>query len=253
MFEIPSRRLERFLLNELTFDETSAIRGIAYESLPEIFTISPRVLSACLSVWNTKGRKRISRSEAARRARTYFSRLAESGDKNAQGHLNHVANFEKGVEITEIGQQLYQDGSNIVVGGVHQGKTNAIFLRNNLDGIPDNKSIVNIHKHPNNLPQSFDDLVGILADEETVPERCMYFVVGPDEIHLLFPTTDTRRVDFKSLREQIRVHADQWIADKSLEYTDLVKKLAKEYKLGYYSCRKTQNFDRISLIISPTT
>jgi len=235
-----SNQLERFSVGELSLDETKAIQGLEYSQLPNIFRISSRTLYACIKISNSRSNKiGPGRNEAAKRVRDYFSSLDKSGDLGARPFVKNVEKFKREVVTVEFGQQFYLDGASIIMGREHEGSWNSIILRNKLDGIPDNMSVVSIHKHPNNYPHSLDDIVCILADMETVPRRCLYIVVGPDKLHLLFPNTETPRVELAEVRLQIKEFAQKWINDKSLEYPDLVKEIAAKYRLGYYSSGKS--------------
>lgn len=246
MSEVPGFQLERFPISELTPDEIGVIHGIHYNSLGETFAISPRVLGACIDVWNTQGiRRGPTRSEAVARARSHFSKLADQGDETARKIIANLEGFENEPIIIETGCQFYLDGPEVIAGRIHHGEVNTIVLRNSLDGIADNRSIVQIHKHPDNEPQSFTDIIGILAKLENVPERCMYHVVGPDEIHTMFPTLDTPRVELEDIKAQISEHAQRWVKDPQLKFTDSTKEIAQQYRLGYYSSRKVAELTRV--------
>jgi len=246
MSELPASQLERFSLNELSPDERWGLSGLPYSRLPDTFSISTRIYKACLSIWDMKGsQKSPSRTDAAERAKQYFSRLTVTDPESARKFLGNITMFEKEVVVTEFGQQFYLDKENVIAGKIHEGKVNSLLLRNDLDGIPDSKSIAAIHKHPNDLPQSFSDLEGILSDMPGIPQRCLYFIIGPRKLHLMFPTLDTPRLRLEEVRAHMGTQKEKWIAEESLEYEELIKQVAQTFSLGFYTSLRTQKLSRI--------
>lgn len=245
MSEIPANQLERFPISDLTSDEIGILQGLEYGSLKEELVISSQVLKACLNVWNTNPiKKGLSSSESARRLRNHFVELAKNGDDNARRHMAHLEKYEY-ESVVELGQQFYLDGSDVIVGVIHQGKINYILLRDELDDINDDKSIVQIHRHLDDKPQSFDDIIGITADKEGIPEKCMYYVVGPNKLHMMFPTLNTPRIRLEDLRPQIEIYVQRYIADRSMEFTEIIREISNDYSLGYYSSAKQARLIRI--------
>jgi hypothetical protein len=100
---------------------------------------------------------------------------------------------------------------------------------------------VNIHKHPVDIPQSFGDLIGMLADDEIVPKKCLYYVVGPSKLYLMFPTNNSLFAELENLRLEFDLHKDRYIKDTSLDYSNFAADLAREYRLGFYSSPRGDN------------
>lgn len=240
--------MERFSELNLTPNEMEALSGIDYHSLPEIFSVNPRIDKACENVWNSKPSRGVSQGEAVRRAREHFLKKQEPDLRElAESHLKALQDIEGKPATTEFGQQFYRLGNEVVVGRIHEGKRNSVLLRNRLDGIHDSKSIVHIHKHPNDLPQSFDDLMGILVDDDRIPKKCLYYIVGPSKLHLMFPTNDSPMTEIDNLRSEFDAHKNRYIRDTSLEYSNFAAELARDYKLGFYSSPRGDNsLDRIT-------
>lgn len=192
--------LERFSKLKLTSDELGVIQGVSYGTLSESFNISQRVLEACTNV-NRSKYVRITSVEASRRASNYFSQKLSDGDETAERHLKSSLGMEGGT--TEFMQSLYVVDSDVVVGSIHKGMFNSITFAKDMDGIPDTKRVVQIHKHFKDIPQSLQDLTLIISDDESTPSKCMYFVTGPHSIYLLFPTNDSPRLDMSTLKENM--------------------------------------------------
>lgn len=242
----PTEELTDLPLSE---DEHKVLfEGVPYDELPESFTISETVLESCLDVWNTFSTSDFSPMyySARERARAfYLKRLGEGGEEqdNARQHLAHLDREEK--YETEYGLQMYLVDNKIIKGRVHRGKRKSILLRNKLDQIPDEQSVVNIHNHPNDLTFSLQDIITVIADVENVPHRCLYLVVTSAHLYLIFPTINTVRVDLEVLRKQLEeANEDMWEvaglegearAEAQLKY---VSAACKKSYLGFYYSQK---------------
>lgn len=233
MSELDSQSLlERFSEASLTKDERTALSGIEYRALPSLFYVNSRIITSCNNVQEKKVVKHLDRTEAVRRALEFFEHPGKA-DPSAINHIKAAESTRP--SKTEFGQQYYRLGNEIVMGAIHKGRTGAIALRRKLDDIPDERSIIHIHNHYDDMPQSFGDLLTILADEDNIPSRCLYFAVGPNTTHLMFPTINSPRVQTDQLRSQLSPYKHRFYRDKTLTFSDIAKEMAEKYKLGFYS------------------
>ena len=96
---------------------------------------------------------------------------------------------------TEFSLKLYLVNGQYIKGNVHKGKEGHIPHVLQRDEILDNQSVVNIHTHPSNLAFSREDIRTMLAEDPSVPKRCLNIALTPDYLFLTFPTTDSPRMD----------------------------------------------------------
>jgi len=249
VMEIPlaSQENNRFSFDVLSPDETMAIRGIEYSRLPANFSLSPMVFDAGNDVYAEFERYvPHKQSEAKRRLTNYFKSIEGTTNGYDPELIKRVQEPWIDVEKDqEFGMQFYEDAGELVRGKVHTGQRWSILLRNNLDGIPDNQSVVKIHSHPNDMTQSVKDVVGMVADVESVPSRCIYEVVTASYMHIMFPTIETPRYGIDETRALISERFGS-LYDETLSATKdfyqaqdkLMKAVAGHFKLGYYSGAK---------------
>ena len=240
-------------LNILSADETAVLSGVEYDNTPKNFTISATTLEACMEVW-----KAFDMHEPLFQSRAH-QRLANFLQENAPIANSHDLEFAKRAKESwldvkknqEFGRQIYKIGNELVRGKVHTGKRREILLRNELNGIADSKSILHIHTHPDDTMMSVGDVMGMVADMERVPQRCLYLVVTPNRFHLMFPTKETERYPLDGLRELIRAKFGglyEEAAKSGNEYggqPELIETLAKFFKLGYYSGGRKLTLPRV--------
>lgn len=250
----PTEELTDLPLSE---DERKVLfEGVAYDELPESFTISETVLESCLQVWNTFSTSDFSPTyyAARERARAYYLKRLEEGDDddgNARQHLAHLDRTEK-YEI-EFGLQIYLVDGKAIKGKIHKGAKKSIFLRNKLDQIPDEQSIVNIHNHPHDLTFSLQDITTVIADVESVPQRCLYLVVTSSHLYLIFPTTDSVRVPLEAARKLVEDAEEEMWEIAGLESEDraatqiaFISKACKKASLGFYQTGRDETLTRVT-------
>lgn len=249
VMEIPLANQEnkRFPFDVLSPDEMMAIRGIEYSRLPANFTLSPMVFAAGNDVYAAFERYvPHKQSEAKKRLTNYFKSIEGTTNGYDLEFIKKAKEPWLDVEKDqEFGLQFYEDAGELVRGKVHTGQRRSILLRNNLDGIPDNLSVVQIHCHPNEMTQSVGDVVGIVADVDSVPSRCIYKVVTASYMHVMFPTIETQRYGIDEVRALISERFGP-LYDETLSATKdfyqaqdkLMKAVAGYFKLGYYSGTK---------------
>lgn len=251
--QTPGSPREIIQLNAFSQDELHALQGINYESLPKLFSLSLVVYNACREVYNTFAGAKISEKYliARQRAIDHYLPRAQAGDVNAVRQMMRLSE-EPRMEV-EFGQQFYRVGNDIAIGSIHRGSTKKIlFLRNHLDGLPDVDSVVNIHNHPNKLTFSDGDVVGMLADIDSVPGSCLYFVVEGNGMHLMFPSNETPRINLDSLlKEMDQLTADEYkrvVLPKNERYQaeiEFMKGIAQRYKLGFYTSPNSDVFQKV--------
>jgi hypothetical protein len=240
-------------LNILSADETAVLSGVEYDNTPKNFTISATTLEACMEVW-----KAFDMHEPLFQSRAH-QRLANFLQENSPIANSHDLEFAKRAKESwldvkkdrEFGLQFYQVGNELIKGAVHPGKRRTILLRNDLDGIADSQSILHIHTHPDDMMMSAGDLIGMVADMDKVPAKCLYLVITPKRLHLMFPTNETQRYPLDGLRDLIREKFGslyEEAAKSRNEYggqPELIKALAKFFKLGYYSGGRKLTLPRV--------
>jgi hypothetical protein len=245
---------KKFSFDVLSSDENEAIQGINYAKLPKTFSLSQTVFEACIDVYAAFERYQPRhQSEAKRRLADYFKSIDGIADGYDLEFIERSQDPWHDVEKNqEFGLQFYLDKQELVRGKVHTGGRRKITLRANLDGIPDNKSVVQIHSHPNEMPQSVGDVRGMIVDSKFVPERCLYTVVTANFLHVMFPTNQTNRYDFDEFNDLFERKFESSY-DEILSATNnyeqahatLMRTMSEHFRLGYYSGPKDLILPRI--------
>lgn len=129
----------------------------------------------------------------------------------------------------------------MIVGNIHQGKSRTIDLRQQLDGIPDENSVVQIHNHPDDMTFSERDLMGAFANNHKIPSRCVYIAIGPTKFSVMFPTIETPRPEVADLYDHLKRNFDEKYRitelpkDEQLEsQIRLISEITKNFQLGYF-------------------
>ena len=234
---------DRYPFSVFSEDEQNAISGLKYLNLPPEFKLSPFVLKSVDQVWDSfDNYEPIKESAAHDRATKYFADKAAQGDEEAIQWLNRRNSYWSEVKKdTEFGRQIYRLGNEIVVGNVHKGMKRSIDLRQELDGIPDDKSIVQIHNHPNDMTFSEKDLMGAFANIPKIPKHCIYIATGPTKISVMFPTIETPRPEVEMLYNQLKrdfdekYHVTELPLDEQLSaQLRLITEIASNFRLAYF-------------------
>lgn len=244
---------ERLPFNLLSNDEVSALNGISYESLPPTFSFSEITLGGAKEVWSRYQSYEPKHESRAHARLDEF--LAKHAGQTEQDKL-FVAMRQPYMQVVykdkEFGMQFYVDGGEVVQGMIVPGGARRLILRNNLDSIQDEKSIIQIHNHPDDMTQSVSDVIGIVADEQYVPARCLYLVTTPNRYHLMFPTLETQRYPTGNIRDDIKRQFSGVYGTESTPLSgdfggqsELMREIAHAYKLGYYVGDKSSVIPRV--------
>lgn len=234
---------DRYPLSVLSEDEQKALSGISYSNVPTEFHMSHLVASSVIQVWSAFDNFEPKMESAAhQRASMYFTERAAKGDEEAIRWLNRRDSYWREVKKdTEFGRQIYLLGNEIVVGNIHKGTKRSINLRQELDGIPDDKSIIEIHNHPNDMTFSEKDLMGAFANSPKIPNRCIYVAVGPTKISIMYPTIETPRPEVEILYEQLKRDFDEkyHVTELPLEeqlsiQLRLITDIASNFRIAYF-------------------
>lgn len=213
----------------LTYDERKVLEGLSYKNLSETFLISETVLTACQNVHESRS-SRPKFKDASQRVQDYYSPRTNV-DKSAEKHIT-FANIPMPEGAIEFVQQFYKEGEELIVGDIHQGRLSAVAL-DSLDGISDNKAVVQIHNHDGGTPQSRSDIIYALNSHPQTPEYCLYFVAARSKIFLMFPTKESPRMPHTELEQRLKKY-DISGDDYKEKHMQAVIKIAEEFKLGLY-------------------
>lgn len=228
----------------LSSDEIGVIEGIQYERLPATFSLSNTVFEACTDVYTAFERYEPRRqSKAKQNLATYLKSVEATTDHYDRDFIERSNESWLDVQKDqEFGLQFYRSDEDLVKGRVHTGERKSILLRNTLDGIADNKSVVQIHSHPNDRSQSVADIRTIVIDANSVPKKCLYSVVTANFLHVMFPTQETVRYSFDEFNDIIEQRFNpsyeeilSATSDYEMARSLLIRSAAEYFRLGYYS------------------
>ncbi len=242
--------LERKLIGVLSKDEQRLIEGIKWNDLPNSIVMSQISQAACAAVWQkyqvdtARGLNRF--AEAQRRLNNYLQSKMETDEPSVVLFRNRAEAYHFDLSTLEYVQRFYRDKDleTILIGKVQGGLHGRVVWKEINDGMPANRAILVVHNHGNDTNFSDGDLAKILSNDSNTPEYCLWYLIGPERVHLLVPTIDTYRSDeFKICGEFKKIFEEEYGKDLILEKlvpatNDFVLKMASKHRFGYYEGRK---------------
>jgi len=237
---------------QFSADEQAALfEGISFSELPDTFNLSPAILKLCLGLRREASNASLPPKliEALKRAREYSETKVAEGDNS---YNTHISKLNEPLKKPEFNQRVYLEDKKLTVGKILRGTSKSVEITDESDGIRNEKNIVTIHTHPSEITFSIKDVLITLIDEPNIPETSLSLVVTEQSAFLLFPTNETKKVNFRKITLELQDNYKEREAITTLEPEEqavaqiaLIKKICQKYSLGFYAQEEGSSFKKI--------